>query len=306
MAEAVGNIEKVNKPGKKALHVALAVTTLAAGGTVVGYGIHRVVDPAFLDHLQGKLLSSDSSKKSDIFDSTATSGVIKPSMVEKIPQEEIDKLDPFAKISDRNTIQTLFPLDISVSKNPNSEIRYRKSLNISDTTPNSNELEAQGFRNMFRFDNVPPGTIIKAPVDGKLTVFTDSNNSPINDHDYSTGGIDFKLPDGRTFRLIISGATKNSRGDVFKSLTNAPSIGSNMSLNESKTLKNNAITVKRGDNILQVADKEIMMSFEVIGDFDYTKAYKGKLSDGTEVTYVPQNPTNLEFFASPNGQLTQK
>lgn len=257
-----------------------------------------------VEDIQGLFKGKTSSPEASVFDPTATSGVIKPSMIERLPQEEIAKLDPFTKIDDRNTIQVLYPIDVSTSKNPNVSIEYKKSLNISKTTGNQSHLEQQGFYNAFYSKNIPSGTIIYAPVDGKLILYTDSGNiPPINDRDYSTATIDFQV-NGKDYRMIITGGKKN-RGDIFNTLTNAPVIGSSkMSREEVAKINNQAISIKRGNPILQVAEDKIDFKFWIRGDFDQSKAYKGLLN-GQEVIFVPETPTNLDFFSTPNGGLVR-
>ena len=307
-AGSTRTVEKVG--GNRFLKVALG------GGAIVGAGavayeavpaVHQAVDSAFLDHLKGKSLSSDSAK-TEVFDPQAKEGVIKPSMVERLPQAEIAKLDPLEKIDDHNTVQILQLIDISTSDNPNSELQYKKLNGDSGDEQDRMNRAKEGFLNLILFDKVPAGSTILAPADGRLILYDayPRNFNPAlknNDHPIGSAAIDFTVR-GEKYRMLISGRTKGgmrSRGDVFRSLTNAPIITDGMS-EQLKFIEQKAISIKKGDSILQVADTEITMSIHMLGNTDVSKGKKG-IINGEEVLLVREEPTNLEFFLSPNGKL---
>lgn len=241
------------------------------------------------------------------FDNNAVEGVIGPNNIVKIPQAEIDRLfpTPFEKIGDHSTIQILYPIDISTSTNPDRQIEYKRSSNEGNTPESDVILEEKGFYNIFETLNVPPGSILKAPLDGMLSVSTSSGTSPVNDHDYGGASIIFKTEDGKTFALAISGGLRKGGDDVFKSLTTAPAIGWKMSVEERKALGNKRIPIKRGDPILQVANEAMIAFFITSQDIpDISQGKEIINADGTKSILVPNPPpTNLELIATPKGEI---
>lgn len=290
----------------------LAFRIFLATGTIAGtgYAVYREI-PAVHETVDQQVLARFGLTEAETvvpptFDNKAISGVVTPSMIEKVPQGEIDRLfpTPFGKIENRNTVQVLYPLDVSTSKNPDVKIKYKISNSSDGNEQDRIKRAEEGFLNLFEVDNVPPGTIIRAPVDGLLRVYTNSETLPVNDHDYGGATIVFKTVDGRNFNLMIGGGTKKNRADVFRSLTNAPVIGSKISREEEKESK--PIPIKRGDPILQVAGSEVMIGFTV-SSLDYPDISQGKeiiLPNGEKAILLPPPPpTNVEFFLTPEGKL---
>jgi len=241
------------------------------------------------------------------FDNTAVSGIIAPSMFETIPEEEIDRSfpTPFKKIKDHNTTQILYPIDISTSKNPGEQIKYKRTSNAGSTPDENLDLEQKGFYNVFEADNVPPESTIIAPIDGMLMIYTFSGTSQISDHDYASATIDFLRPDGKEDRYIISGGTKANRGDVFRSLTNAPVAGWKMSQDVGRALDSKKIFVKRGTPILRVADNETMLTMYLRGTLaDINQGKEITLPNGEKQILLPgEAPSNSEFLSTPEGKL---
>lgn len=303
--EYAGSTRTVKRVGGSKILKAVLAGSAVVGAGALAYeavpAVHQAVDSAFLDHIKGNSLSSEASTNPEVFDPTARSGVIKPSMIERLPQEEIDKLDPFEKISDHNTVLGIYPLDISKSSKSDAELNFlRRSGGANEQ--DRLDLTKKGFLNSLYVENIPQGTLILAPVDGNLTVFTASGNStPINDLDFSNAAIDF-LVDGEEFRLIISGGIKkNGTQTVLKNLTNAP-IGSGMSPEEALQVQAKAIPVKKGTPIFQAATNNMVAGFDLRGNFDRSKD-EIKIINGKEVIFLREAPTNLEFFSSPNGKI---
>lgn len=200
----------------------------------------------------------------------------------------------------------LYPIDISTSNKPDGTIKYKKTYTGNGNEQDRKNRAEQGSLNVLDFDNVPAGSTIFAPADGRLVVYTWSGNpTPINNHDFFEATIDF-LVNGEEYRLIITGGEKTGgprvRGDVFRSLTKAPVTGSRMSPSEILEIKRQAISIKRGDPILQVADKEVDVTLVMRGSIDMSKTdkwqFKEEVIDGKVVTIPMENPVNLELLLS--------
>lgn len=300
-------------------NIALAGIGAFGVGLVAAYetipAVHESVDSflnSFTDTRLVPRAETNTVNPDEVFDSGATSGEIKPNDLTILSQQEIDKLDALAQIGDRNTVLVLYPIDVSTSNKPDAKIKFKKTYTGNGNEQDRIDRAEQGFFNVFDFDSVPAGSTIHAPIDGNLVVHTWSGNpTPINDHDFITATIDF-LVNGEEYTLIISGGEKTRgprvRGDVFRSLTNAPITGSNMSPGEKIEIKRQAIPIKRGDPILQVADKDVKVTFVMRGSIDMSKLdkwkFKEEVIDGKTVRIAMEDPTNLELFLS-DGLIVQ-
>ena len=286
---------------KKVLDTAKKHPVLTTGATLAAIAGGVAAFEAYQGNIPGIHRSVDQSAPKDVFNPTAVSGVIKPSMIETLPQGEIDKLDSFAKINDKNTVLGVYPLDTSKSSKPNAELNFYRSNGGQGNEQDRLKRTQEGFLNSLGVENVSQGTLILAPVDGNLTVFTASGNrTPINDLDFGNAAIDF-LVDGKEFRLIISGGIKkNGTQTVLKNLTNAP-IGSGMSPEEALQVKAKAIPIKKGTPIFQAEADSMVIGTTLRGNFEESKEIK--IINGKEVIFLREAPTNLEFFSSPNGKL---
>ena len=299
-------------------NIALAGTALGAlgAGAYETYqnipAVHQAVDSAFLDHLRGKSSPSEASASTEVFNPTAREGVIKPSMIERVPQGEIDKLDPFEKINDKNTVLAVYPIDVSTSDKPDAKMKYKKRNGGSGSDEDRIIRAKQGYLNSFYIENVPAGSTILSPVDGRLIVYKEilwKKDISINeDHPFGKAVIFFKPKEDEQYVMTIGGhSTKggqmNTRGDVFKSLTDAPIYESGTS-NMLKVIEQ-AIPVKKGQPILQVA-MEVHVGFD-LGDVTQAKrTITGTtVVDGKEMLVGQNAPSNLKLFLSEDGEIVQ-
>ena len=323
---------KVEKIGRNRL-----LKAAIGGGVIVGAGaiayeavpaVHRLVDSAFLDNIKDKLFgSTEASISETVFDPTATKGTIKPSMIVRLPQEEIDRQFPnaFGKLGkeedktitslaqpaplseeaaaervgklfpdllfevgpDKNTLQFQYPLDLRSSSNPNAQIQFTKSYGAFTQT-DRDAFKDQGYYDTYRFMSIPQGTIIRAPVDGFLVIDKSEGITYHNNPDESAGGfIDFHDPNGTIYRLIILGE-KGNNIFVLKSLLDAPPFDY---AEHKKPIDSYGMPVKKGQELFQTNSKLDEVVLKIMGAIKYKE---GKM------IYVP---TNVELFNSSDNQL---
>lgn len=274
----------------------------------VNQAVHRMVDKAFLGHLSGdQLVSTDvATKPVERFNPIARTGEVKPTMITRIPEEQMQALNSLTKINDgNNTLQGVYPLETSTSGKPDTKTKFKRANNGSGNEQDRANRAEKGFLNIVSFDNIPAGSTILAPVDGRLTLFTASGNpTPLSDHDFITAVIDFQVEGKEIIMVISGGSTKggmmNSRIDVFKPLTNAPVVGYSMPLQEQLRIRKEAVPVKKGTRIL-VADTEIDAVFYISGNLIPTG--EKIIVDGKELDLFEEGRTNFQFFLSPDGRL---
>jgi len=245
----------------------------------------------------------------EFFNNKARSGEIET--IKRIPEEEVAGLNSFARIDDHNTVQAIFPIDVSTSNKPDTKLKFTKRNTGTGNDQDRINRADQGYLNIYYIEKVPAGSTILAPVDGNLIVFMNPNlrKDATNDHPFFQAMIAFQPREGEEFRMQIGGRSTeggmmDKRLDIFRSLTKAPVYDINKSPGERSEILKQAIPVKKGDPILQAA-MDIDVSFSMGGDFDSGTRKETTLNNGTKVTMVQGQPTNLELFLSENGEIVQ-
>lgn len=251
------------------------------------------------------------------FDNKARSGEIKT--IKRIPQEEVEALDSFAKIDDHNTVLAIHPLDLSTSNKPDAKIKYKRGNSNNVYVQDGIDREAEGYYSLFIFEKVPAGSTILAPVDGRLFVFREKDST--NDHPFSKAVIEFQPREGEIFVIMIGGRSTSGggmmnppRSDVFRSLTDAPAYESSpvKSDNSPSILEviEQAIPIKKGQPIMQSV-METNVGFEVNfsarPNTDPGKFKKvGETSvDGQKRDVVQAPATHLKLLLSEDGEIVQ-
>lgn len=296
-----------NHTGLKIASVVIGAPAVLGAGGLVLYEtvapIHRLADQAWLDLFGGKSLTS-TDKPSLVFDVNIRKGTILPNATQQVSQQEINKLDPFKKIDDHNTVIVVYPIDLRSSSNPNAKHQFEITNNDSGNDKDRARLTEEGFLNSIGIDNVPAGTIIRAPVDGKLHLLA-NNKLPVAERNVESAQITFVLEDGRVFNLLISGGIKSNglRPGVFKTITKAPTRTYGMSPREVSDIIKQGIPVNKGDPILQVIPNNVILGLYLQGNTDLSKGVERSLPNGEKVLMVKDEPTNLEFFLSPTGKF---
>lgn len=183
---------------------------------------------------------------------------------------------------DKGTLQLQNPLDLSKSSDPNANIPYTKEFSGGLPTGNALDLEKslqeQGFYNQLKFQGVPQGTVIEAPVDGFLRVSTSDGNKSVPGK-ITTGFIDFQGPDGTIYNLWIFGSKGNSIF-VLNPLLDAP---------ERADIGSYGTRVNKGQPLFETATRLDELVLYVAG------ASKGKVGEAWDYN-SPSVATNLEFL----------
>ncbi len=132
--EYAGDTKIVETVGRNRLLKAALVGGVAVAGGAIAYqtipAVHEAVDSAFLDHLKGKSLSSDS--KSEVFDNTAVEGVINEKNTIQMTREEYEKIAPPA--IDRTIAK---PLSIALKNCPAPDGRPTRPLTLEQGAVNA-------------------------------------------------------------------------------------------------------------------------------------------------------------------------
>jgi len=306
------------KPEKD--HTGRNIVLVTTGLGVLGAGayaayetipaVHKRVDSflnSFTDNRLVLRAGAETKKvnRVEVFDNKARSGEV--GTIKRIPEEEVGKLDSFAKINDRNTVLAIFPIDVSTSNKPDTKLKFTKSHVGPGTDQDMINRADQGYLNIFYFENVPAGSTILAPSDGRLYLYSFSKN-PNPDYPIGNAALEFQAREGEEYRMIISGSTGsgiNSKSDVFKSLTNAPVIKDGMSSDEILVVREKKATfVKKGERIMQVGDNEVRIGFQMRGNNDLSTR-KETIINGEKLPIVQKVPTNVELFLSEDGEIVQ-
>lgn len=172
----------------------------------------------------------------EAIENIATKGVVKESMIERLPQKEIYGLfpDAFAKLRSpngsniitlpfkptyeehvsghgkpdiqvevgggKNTLQLEYPLDLRQSADPNAEITVTKTFTGQEPRVRE-KFQGEGYYDTLHFGNVPNGTIIRLPLDGFTSLFESNTEDP----DKTPGNtIDTAAPNGDYYKLSIT------------------------------------------------------------------------------------------------------
>jgi len=315
--------------GNKALKIGGATAAGLGVGALVAWQTYENIPAvhvrvgSFLNSFTDKRLVSSTGAETkkvnpeEIFHNKARSGEV--GTIKRIPEEEVGKLDSFAKIDDHNTVQVLYPIDVSTSDKPDAKIEYTKGYGGSGSEQDIAKRRGQGYLNLFYFEKVPARSTILAPVDGLLylTISRRNHSATANDHPINNAVIEFQSRKGDTFVMQIGGgSTKGGsmmnppRSDVFRSLTNAPIYNPNTSPSRVEALEQ-AIPVKKGQPIMQSAieiDLGFHVSFAMRPNTDMSKFKKigEEIVNGKKIGDIIQEPaTNLELFLSEEGEIVQ-
>ena len=328
--EYAPSTRKVEKIGKNRL-----LKAAIGGGVIVGAGaiayeavpaVHRTVDSLFLDNIKGKLFSSSevSTTNPKAFDNTKETQVITPAMIKRVPQEEIQKLDTFARLAnqkteiislaqgapakdvaanpsafpelkfqigeDKNTILLLYPLDLSSSSNPNLEIKLTKEYG-GMRQADSDYLKGKEYYDTITYEGkgkpIPKGTVVNFPV-----VSENGGYMIMNTH--GDGYLYFQSNDGIKYRLDVYAVKgEGNESILFKPLVDAPVLTDEFK----EILKDKGVTA--GFHVR--SDQAILQTTEDVDSISiYTTAAK---KDGVSVSTFIFVPTNMELFVSPDNQL---
>lgn len=320
-----GETRVVERVGKnRLLKIALGGGVVAAGGTALYEtipAVHRAVDSHFLDHLKGKSLSSSETQttnsKQEVFDNNAEVQIITPNMIKRIPEEEIQKLDTFARLAnqkttiislaqpapsremaervgtlqnisfkvgeDKNTILFLHPLDFSLSSDPNLEVKLTKSYGAFSQT-DRDAFKDQGYYDTDEYRGkggkpIPKGTIASFPV-----VSENGGYLLMNEGD---GYVQFEAKDGTSYSLLIFGM-KRDKSIPFKPLVDAPEMTVELAQKyNNKGIRSIGFFVRSNQAILQTTKDIDSISFKIVS----------ATKDGAYV------PTNIASFVSPDNLL---
>lgn len=323
---------------KKVLDLAKKHPVLTAGAALATIAGGFAAVEAYQGNIPGIHRSIDQSVPSnEVLNPTATEGAIKPSMIERLPQKEIDKMypDAFGKLAKDttvvgvppksgdaavsvavsndqiNTLQMEYPLDLSLSTKPNAEIQFTKRFAGGPQVVRET-FQGKGYYDIVEFPDVPGGTKILAPVDGFLVISRDidstGNSRPSNGvADTSTVLVDFTTKDGYQYRIGIAGGTDlggdprfAKTGFVFKSLIDAPIFSKE---DNKKLVGTYGKQIKKGETILEVIQPTNGNPVEVA--LVIYSALKGRNTNEERATILnsPLALTNIEFFTDPAGKL---
>lgn len=243
----------------------------------------------------------DTDQGSYVFDiNNVDKGTIGPNNIARLPQEEIDTQFPtaFGKLDDgKNTLQLQFPLDISSSSNPDASLEYAKSFSGTSYSERMRH-EDEGIKDTFIFQNVPGGSIIKAPVDGFIRDATDNQLiRPPNGSDSQGALIDFVAPDGKKFRIFVFGLT-NQTNYVFKKLVDMPKANSG---DNKKAIGTFGTPVRKGQQIFELIPPQDSNLIEEVG-FRIVVAREGEIGEAIDMS-KPSIPTDIELLVTPDGKL---
>ena len=268
-----------------------------------------------------RLVETKEVKPEEVFDNTAIKGVIKPSMIVRLPQEEIDRQFPsaFGKLRedsrtivtisqgvskeikdmrpdvtfsdllfevgpDKNTLQFQYPLDLRPSSNPNAKIQFKKSYSAFTQT-DYDAFKNEGYYDTYDFYNIPKETIIRMPVGGYLV-----RNIEGEVFMY------FKAPNGNTYSLQMVGTTEN-RVVSLKPLVDVPIRIPEFNGKPIGTIGYFAPT---GKPAFQTTEKLDELSFRILSA---VKAKGEPVQAGNVTSETVYLPTNIELFRSPDKQL---
>lgn len=289
-----------------ALRIILAGTAL--GGT--GYAVYQEV-PAVHRAIDNLIGVDTVPSVPPTFDNTKDKGVIGNNNIAKLSQAEIDKQFPsaFERLGDgKNTLQLQYPFDLSQSTDPNTKLTFTKSFSGSSSAERQ-QYKNRDFYDMFTFQNVPGGTVIRSPVDGYLVISIDENNPPdLNWGNATDGFINFVAPNGNQYGITFFGATtkdlrdgrygNTQTGYIFKSLVDAPTYKTEY---RKRVTGNYGIAVKKGEPILQLIQPPDNDTIGEVG-FSIGPARQGEIGKSTDMG-KPSIPTNIELLVTPDGKL---
>ena len=225
----------------------------------------------------------------EVFDNTATKGVISKRNIVRLPQEEIDRLYPDAFINGILYLQ--YPIDLSNTLNPQAEISVTHSYYAVRFADGTVGIYDEFFFKTVDPDNSLDGAVIRSLVPNGNVILTGKSNSPSIDTGSFVDGFftDVQDPNGNPHRLMLSGGLQvpSSSGlaytnmpFIFESQINAPAL----------TPKNNGVEKrisKRGEKIVVIRSPEkgnIIVHLGLI--------YAGQPSKGDLVM-----PPRVKFFA---------
>jgi len=217
--EYAGNTRVVKKiGGNKVLKAVLGGGIAVAGGAIAYETVpafHQAVDSAFLDHIKGKSLSTETSTNPEVFNPTAREGVITDKNTIRMTWGEYAKIAPSTVNKEApEELNILFPIQFPEGS-ANRALQIKKGKDYmgggvrklsSGADGNTKNGELQVMNSLTIEDGLKEGDILISPASGMI------EGLKITGEDEA----------GNTYGILLVGLFTSSRSANFKFIKDIP------------------------------------------------------------------------------------
>lgn len=272
--------------------------------------------------------------KLEVFDNEAKSGVITPRMKKIVPKEELQKLDSFARLAnqkttittarelievippeerkiypgpvnldtkfeigeDKNTIEIVYPLDLSQTSKEDAETKYVKSFSAASIGGDLGEdlFKDKGYSDKIEFrmkdgSRIPKGTVLNMFLlneDGGYLL------QGMVGEDKKDALIDIQSPNGNIYRFLViasKGEGRNTKIVSLEPLVPAPKFNPEFNIMPVGTYGYNVVG---GQPILELSEDADRVEIVLLGSHKGTVGETSRSRPGLSPFVV----TNFKMF----------